>query len=86
MVGLGSLDPIASPKLVSKCLFGWMSSVGQTEDQSMIIWDDESRSLWVMALTTCSPNQTNKHVFLHLWMENMDCVMHSILIGKMYAS
>ena len=32
MMSLGLLDPTGSPKMVSKCLLGWISSVGQIAD------------------------------------------------------
>ena len=44
-MGLGLLDPTGSPKSVSKCLWGWMSSAGHTADLYRILLDEESRRL-----------------------------------------
>ena len=65
VMGLGLLDPTDSPKSESKHLSGWRSSAGQTADLYMILLDEETRSLWVIASPTCSPKPTQKDVFLH---------------------
>ena len=65
-MGLGLLDPITSPKYVSKCLLGWRSSAGQTADLYMILLDEKPRSLWVIASPTCSPQPTQKACFSSL--------------------
>ena len=64
--GLGLLDPTDSPKSVSKCLWGWRSSGGQTADLYMILLDEESRSLWVIASPTCPPKPTQEACFSSL--------------------
>ena len=64
-MGLGLLGPTDSPKSVSKYLLGWISS-RQTADLYMILLDEESRSLWVMASPTCPPKPTQKACFSSL--------------------
>ena len=36
-----------------------------TVDLYMLLWDEESKSLWVIASPTCSPKPTQKACFPH---------------------
>ena len=65
-MGLGLLDPTDSPKSGSKHFLGWRSSARQTADLYIILLDEESTSLWVMASTTCSPKLTQNAWFSSL--------------------
>ena len=63
--------------LVVMNIISWMNS--QSVDYP---WDDESRSLWVMAVPTCSPKQTQNTCSSSM-VEGKDCLcMHSKLTGR----
>ena len=58
--------PLTPLNLKESTSCDWRSSAGQTADLYIILLDEESRCLWVIALPTCSPKPTQNACFSSL--------------------